>query len=79
MRTEVIAMAAHVGDWLLVPTDSSGGHVRRGQVVGIPHPDGSPPYRVRWLDDEHESLLFPPPDTRLECPDPAGERNAVRA
>ena len=58
-------MQARTGDWLVVPVDSNGTHVRRGQVVGVPHPDGTPPYRVRWLDDGHESLLVPPPDTRL--------------
>ena len=61
-------MAAHVGDGLVAPTDSGGAHMRRGQVVAIPHPDGSPPYRVRWLDDDHESLLFPPPGAHFECP-----------
>jgi hypothetical protein len=25
-------------------------------------------YRVLWLDDERESLLVPPPDTRLRQP-----------
>jgi Domain of unknown function (DUF1918) len=61
-------MQAHVGDWLIVPVDRGGSHVRRGQVVAISHPDGAPPYRVRWLDDERESLLVPPPDTRLQHP-----------
>jgi len=36
--------------------------------VAVTHPDGTPPYRVRWLDDDHESLLIPPPDTRLHRP-----------
>jgi|KBSSwiStaDraftv2_1062776.scaffolds.fasta_scaffold2895483_2 uncharacterized protein DUF1918 len=61
-------MRARVGDWLIVPNDRGGAHVRRGQVVAVTHPDGTPPYRVRWLDDDHESLLIPPPDTRLHRP-----------
>ena len=65
-----------VWDWLTVPTDADGGHLRRGQVVAVPHPDGSPPYRVRWLDDDHESLLFPPPGTHVDHPSghASGER-----
>jgi len=73
---EVIAMPAHVGDWLVMPTHPDGTHVRRGQVIALPHPDGSPPYRVRWLDDDHESLVFPPPGTQLQCPAPVRNRRA---
>jgi hypothetical protein len=69
-------MLAHVGDWLVVPTDPGETHVHRGQVVAVPHPDGSPPYRVRRLDDDHESLLFPPPGTRRQCPASGRDRRA---
>jgi uncharacterized protein DUF1918 len=60
-------MRAHIGDWITIP---DGGHVRRGRVVAVPHPDGSPPYRVMWLDDDHESLVVPPPDAMLSCGPP---------
>lgn len=59
-------MHARIGDWLVVPPGPHESHGRRGQIVGLAHPDGGPPYRVRWLDDEHESLVFPPPDAHLE-------------
>ncbi|GAA4677631.1 hypothetical protein GCM10023215_07980 [Pseudonocardia yuanmonensis] len=49
----------------MVPPGPHESHGRRGQVVGPAHPDGSPPYRVHWLDDD-ESLVFPPPDAHLE-------------
>jgi hypothetical protein len=58
-------MRAHVGDWIAFPAD---GHVRRGRIIAVAHPDASPPYRVRWLDDDSESLLVPPPDAVLTCP-----------
>jgi uncharacterized protein DUF1918 len=62
-------MRAHIGDWITV---ADRGRVRRGRVVAVPHPDGSPPYRVRWLDDDRESLVVPPPDAVLSCRTPVG-------
>jgi hypothetical protein len=62
-------MRAHIGDWIAIPVE---GHLRRGRVVAVPHPDGSPPYRVRWLDDDHESVVVPPPDAVLSCRTPVG-------
>jgi hypothetical protein len=59
-------MRARVGDWLVVPPEPHASHGRRGQIVGLVHADGSPPYRVHWLEDDHESLVFPPPDAHLE-------------
>jgi hypothetical protein len=53
------AMKAKAGDWLVDP----GG--RRGLITGIRHEDGGPPYVVRWLDTEHEALVFPGPDVHL--------------
>lgn len=58
-------MRAQVGDWLVVPPGPHGRHTRRGQIVGLVHPDGSPPYRVRWLDDDHVTLVFPPPEAQV--------------
>ena len=66
-------MHAHVGDWLIIPPPPHEKHERRGQVVEVPHPDGSPPYRVRWIEDDHVSLVFPPPDAHLRCPRPDAE------
>lgn len=59
-------MHAHVGDWLVIPPAPHEAHGRRGQIVKLVHPDGTAPYRVRWLEDEHVSLVFPPPDARLQ-------------
>lgn len=59
---------AHVGDWLEVPPIPGGGHHRRrGRIVALLHPDGIPPYRVRWLDDDHETVVFPPREAHLVC------------
>ena len=59
---------AHVGDWLIVPPEPGRATGRRGRVVALLHPDGTPPFRVRWRDDEHETILGPPPDAQLRCP-----------
>jgi hypothetical protein len=60
-------MRAHVGDWIAFPV---GGHARRGRIVAVPDPEGHPPYRVRWLDDDRETVLVPPPDAVLTCRTP---------
>jgi hypothetical protein len=61
-------MKAHVGDRLVMEGTHVGDRRRVGVIVGLRHPDGTPPYLVRWLDDEHEGLVFPGADARLESP-----------
>jgi hypothetical protein len=61
-----------VGDWIDLPEGPGHPHPRRGLIVGVKHRDGTPPYRVRWLDDERESVLFPPPDAHVRRPTPSG-------
>jgi hypothetical protein len=53
------AMKAKTGDWLVEPDG------RRALIAEVKHEDGRPPYVVRWLDTEHEALVFPGPDTHL--------------
>ena len=58
-------MNGHVGDRLVV--ERTHGAARRvGIIVAVTHTDGSPPYRVRWLDTGHESLVFPEADAHIE-------------
>ena len=42
------------------------GPVRDGEIIAVEHEDGSPPYRVRWSDNGHESLFFPGPDAQID-------------
>ncbi|MFI6925976.1 DUF1918 domain-containing protein [Nonomuraea spiralis] len=58
-------MKAAAGDRLIVESTRDGEHRRVGLIVEVGHADGSPPYLVRWLDDEHETLVFPGPDARV--------------
>ena len=59
-------MHAEQGDRLLVHSRHVDGPVRDGEIIDVPRPDGSPPYRVRWSDDGHESLVFPGPDAEVQ-------------
>jgi hypothetical protein len=60
-------MKANVGDRLVLAGTHVGDGNRVGTIIEIGHPDGTPPYRVRWPDG-HETLMFPGPDARVEPP-----------
>ena len=59
-------MRANVGDWLVIEGRTLGQARRQGRIVEVHHLDGSPPYRVRWVEDDHESLVYPGPEARIE-------------
>lgn len=55
----------------MIVVESGGrGGSRVGVIVGLLGEDGAPPYRVRWIDNDHEGLYFPGPNSHLE-PRPA--------
>lgn len=58
-------MRAHVGDEIVVRGTGAGVIARDGEVVGVHHPDGSPPYDVRWEDTDRVTLYFPGPDAYI--------------
>jgi hypothetical protein len=37
-------------------------------ITQLRHDDGTPPYIVRWLDNDHEALVFPGTDACVEAP-----------
>ncbi|WP_234376939.1 DUF1918 domain-containing protein [Streptomyces sp. TP-A0356] len=55
-------MRADVGDEIVVRGAAPGVIAREGEVVGVHHPDGSPPYEVCWSDSGRVTLYFPGPD-----------------
>jgi len=57
---------AKVGDRLVLEGVHVGDRRRRGIILDVRSEDGSPPYVVKWLDDDHEALVFPGPDARIE-------------
>jgi hypothetical protein len=59
-------MNAQVGDRIIVEGKHLGDHRRIGVITEIAHPDGAPPYRVKWLDDGRTTLIFPGPECRIE-------------
>ena len=54
------------GDILVMAAD--GARIpRTGTIVAVIGPAGSPPYRVRWLAGDYESLVFPGPGAHVEA------------
>jgi hypothetical protein len=63
---EELAVKAMVGDRLIEEGTHVGDHRRIGVITALRHDDGSPPYLVRWLDTEHEALVYPGTDAHIE-------------
>ena len=55
-------MNARPGQWLVVHGRVTNAPERVGEIVEVPHGDGSPPYVVRWLGADHTCVVFPGPD-----------------
>ncbi|MDI9884271.1 DUF1918 domain-containing protein [Streptomyces sp. HNM0645] len=58
-------MRAHLGDQLVIESPATGGTRRDGEIVGLHHADGTPPYDVRWSDTDEVTLVFPGPDAHV--------------
>ena len=58
-------MRAKRGDRIVVESGGTGGP-RVGLIVGLQSEDGAPPYRVRWIDNDHEGVYHPGPNSRIE-------------
>ncbi len=65
-------MKAMPGDRLIIDGDSD----RVGEVIGVPHADGSPPYVVRWRRSGHIALVSPDSYASLVPADGAGAARA---
>jgi hypothetical protein len=62
-----------VGDQLVLDGDEG----RAALIIALQHPDGSPPYVVRWLNDGHLALVYPGPYARIR-PTRTGEPSGSR-
>ncbi|MFE0252356.1 pyridoxamine 5'-phosphate oxidase family protein [Streptomyces sp. NPDC059010] len=59
-------MRAHLGDQLVIESPATGATRRDGEIVGLHHEDGTPPYDVRWSDTDEVTLVFPGPDAHVQ-------------
>jgi hypothetical protein len=62
-------MQAVIGDICVVEGTKEGVPRRDGEIVALHHPDGTPPYDVRWYHTGRVTLFFPGPDTHIKHPD----------
>ncbi|MFB6876949.1 pyridoxamine 5'-phosphate oxidase family protein [Streptomyces sp. NPDC056323] len=58
-------MRAHLGDQLVIESPTTGASRRDGEIVGLHHEDGTPPYDVCWSDTDEVTLVFPGPDAHI--------------
>ncbi|KOV49921.1 XRE family transcriptional regulator [Streptomyces sp. AS58] len=58
-------MRAHLGDQLVIESPATSAARRDGEIVGLHHEDGTPPYDVRWSDTDEVTLVFPGPDAHI--------------
>ena len=56
------AMKAKVGDFLEIKGTTVEQHDQRGVITEVRSADGSPPYVVRWLSNDHVATVYPGPD-----------------
>ncbi|MEU8413461.1 DUF1918 domain-containing protein [Amycolatopsis japonica] len=56
------ALRAQRGDWLVIKGSTLGKPDQRGLIIEVRSSDGTPPYVVRWMEDDHVSMVFPGPD-----------------
>lgn len=59
-------MKGRVGDKLTISGHQVGEPKRVGTIEEVRGADGAPPYKVRWIDSDHATLLFPGPDCSIE-------------
>ena len=58
-------MKAKIGDRLVLQGQHLGDGQRIGTIIEISHPDGTPPFRVRWSGG-HETFVSPGPDAHVQ-------------
>jgi Domain of unknown function (DUF1918) len=60
------ALRATVGDRLVIRPQHLGEPERDAEILEVIGRHGAPPYKVRWVDDNRETVLFPGADAFVE-------------
>lgn len=55
-------MKAKAGDWLVIKGNTIDRPDQRGLISEVHSRDGSPPYVVHWLDNDHVATIYPGTD-----------------
>jgi hypothetical protein len=58
-------MKAQAGDRIVIRSRRVGHIEREGEILEVHGPDGTPPFLVRWYEDDHTALLFPGSDAEI--------------
>ncbi|MGY5052189.1 DUF1918 domain-containing protein [Streptomyces sp. 900105755] len=72
-------MRAHLGDQLVIESPATGAARRDGEIIGLHHEDGTPPYDVRWSDSGEVTLVFPGPDAHVHPSPHAGPGSPIES
>lgn len=72
-------ITALVGDRLVIHGHRRGEPSRDAEVIEVLGEHGEPPFRVRWEEDGHVSLLFPGSDATVEHIAHPGRKQTGRA
>ena len=67
---------ARAGDWIEVHGHVQGQSPRHALVLEVLGSAGNEHYRVRWTDDEHESIFFPGPDATVRKKEKPAKQDA---
>jgi hypothetical protein len=61
-------LVASPGDHLIIVGHRVGEPEREAEILEVRGSEGSPPYKVRWLDDDKVGLVFPGSDAKIRHP-----------
>lgn len=58
-------LQAQPGDTLVLQPAGPAGLPRRGEILAVHGPHGTPPYLVRWLAGDYDSVITPGPTAHI--------------
>jgi hypothetical protein len=76
---EPVPVAVRAGDRLVVHAHRQGEPERDAEILEVLGTHGNPPYRVRWSDNDHETIVYPGSDVYIEHRSSARRRRRQEA